>query len=328
MTTMEDNVTYSLLHPERIDTLLFLHQTTITKILTTIKERIEQVQKNQTVNVNNTTGSSSKNLEHAALLAPLDELYVLRYVLSAISSSSSNPSSNPSSPTNNTSNNSIIESISIENIWKTLLWRSQHLQDLENAKRGIIKYKSETQQFLKHCVLGNLGGLHPTVLARLGHSSMKGICELFTHDQMVENSLLLNEYAYHLCDVKTRETGLLCKEIAVIDLANFSVMDFDRRFAKAVGESSHLSQLYYPQLLGKTIILNMPTLLRIAFKAMRLVMPAKSIEKQSICPGSLIIQNENGTKKVQCPFLSKFDNGIDIIPKYLGGKSDMLMENE
>jgi CRAL/TRIO domain len=124
-----------------------------------------------------------------------------------------------------------------------------------------------------------------------------------------------------LKDKKSRETGFLCKQIAIIDLEGFSVFNFDSKFSKVIGQSSHMSQMYYPQLLGKTVIINMPITFRVIYKAMSVFMPASTLEKQAICPANTLKKSAG-----ECPFLKNFKNGVEIMPPFLGGSRAMMPE--
>ena len=75
------------------------------------------------------------------------------------------------------------------------------------------------------------------------------------NDEVVDWLHYTKEKVWRECDKKTRETRLLTKEISVIDMANFSIFGGDSRFYKCLGEASKLSAIYYPQLLGKTILI-------------------------------------------------------------------------
>jgi len=90
-----------------------------------------------------------------------------------------------------------------------------------------------------------------------------------------------------------------------------------------MGKTSTQSAIYYPQLLGKTIIINMPVTFRLIFKAMRVFMPASTVEKQAICPANTLKRSAT-----ECPFLKKFANGVEIMPPFLGGTRAMLPELE
>ena len=107
------------------------------------------------------------------------------------------------------------------------------------------------------------------------HSPCIGVCTLVndvcvgcyrTKEQIGDWLHYTKEKVWRECDKKTRETRLLTKEISVIDMANFSIFGGDSRFYKCLGEASKLSAIYYPQLLGKTILINTPSYFRFLYK--------------------------------------------------------------
>lgn len=124
-----------------------------------------------------------------------------------------------------------------------------------------------------------------------------------------------------MIDKKTRETGLLCKQVSVIDLEGFSLLHYDPKFAKVIGKSSAFSAVHFPQLLGKTILINLPVTFRLVYKAFTVFMPQSTLEKQAICPANTL-----KSSATECPFLKKFRGSDEIMPPFLGGKGPMLPE--
>jgi hypothetical protein len=104
-------------------------------------------------------------------------------------------------------------------------------------------------------------------------------------------------------------------------LEGFSLFNYDAKFSKVIGKSSHMNAIYYPQLLGKTVIINMPVTFRMIYKAMSVFMPASTLEKQAICPANTLKKSAT-----ECPFLKNFKNGVEIMPPFLGGTRPMIPE--
>jgi hypothetical protein len=65
---------------------------------------------------------------------------------------------------------------------------------------------------------------------------------------------------------------------------SFSMFGGEPRFYKCLGESSKHSAVNYPQLLGKSVLINTPSFLRIIFGAFGIFMPKSALEKITICP--------------------------------------------
>ena len=85
------------------------------------------------------------------------------------------------------------------------------------------------------------------------------------------------------------------------------------RFSKALGESSHLNDVYYPQLMRALIVTNVPTVMSIMMSIGRPLMSKKTLEKQKFCGGKKLGDIN------KCPFVAKHKNDIDCIPDFLGG---------
>jgi hypothetical protein len=279
-----DRFTHKLLFPEKVSDLIEANKGKVAKVLDMAKKQV----------------AMKPELAEAAKRAPLDELYALRFVLSA-------------------KNDNI--DVVVAHLIETLEWRAPRLDALDAAKDGRRPNEEIIRKHSHVAVIGLLGDLHPVALVRAGRSSPKNLFNELNLDQLVENQLFLNEQIFRLCDAKTRETGLLCKQVAVIDLEGFSVFNFDSRFSKVIGKASTLSAVYYPQMLGKTVIINMPVTFRFIYKAMSVFMPASTLEKQALCPANTVKRSAT-----ECPFLRNFSNGVQIMPPFLGGTGEMLPE--
>jgi hypothetical protein len=292
---MSSRFSHELMNPPKIQDLLVEHQSIIEKILTILtKEKLV---------------NSDIKVQDAAKHAPLDELFVLRYVLS-------------SSTKSTTKSDDVVDKI-----LQTLQWRAERLDVLEDARHGRSKHHERMMKLMKFSYIGYLGGIHPTIIGRVGRSNQKAVFEGLSVEEAAEMLLMFNEQVYYMCDLKTRETGVLCKQIAIVDLEGWSILNWDPRFSKIVSKSSHLSAVYYPQLLGKKVLINMPSAFRIIYRAVSLIMPASALEKNAICSGFA------EDKSVQdCPFLKKFANSNELIPTFLGGSAptpaELLSEKE
>ena len=137
------------------------------------------------------------------------------------------------------------------------------------------------------------------------------------------------------CDKATRDSRILTKMIGVIDMAGVSLSSVDARFGKVQGDSGKLSEVYYPQLLGKTVLIHPPWFFTFVFSVFQKFMSAKMAEKISVCPGACYTQHPGFTKVAlnahkpaasaggtesisQCPFASK-RLSPQSTPSFLGG---------
>ena len=247
--------------------------------------------------------AADASLAEAAKVAPLDELFALRFVLSA-------------------KKNDV--AVATENLLKTLAYRAANLGELDKARKQSAKNQDTFNKYSKTGFLGYLGGLHPVFVVRAGRADTKEIMRQLSIDEVAETLLLQTEYMFMLADTKTRETGLLCKILSVVDLEGMSLFTYDSKFPKALGKSSHMSAVYYPQLTGRTVIINLPSALKFLFMVFRNFMSASAVEKQTVCPGRSLKQSAD-----ECPFLAKFASAskqapgpVDaVLPPFLGGRA-------
>jgi hypothetical protein len=274
---MSERFTRKLLHPDKVSDLLAQHSASVNNVL----EKSRAILR------------TKPELEEAARRAPLDDLFALRFFLSVRSGD--------------------VEE-AVKHLIETLEWRSKRLEILEDAANGKFKRPEEASKYSIVGYVGLLDGLHPVLVVRAGRCNTKGLASMMTFNEMVDMQLLQSEQIFRECDRKTRETGLLCKQIGIIDLEGFSLFRFDSKYSKVIGRASALSAVYYPQLLGKTVIINMPMAFRLLFRGMSVFMPASTLEKQAICPGNTLKQSAS-----ECPFLKKFGNGVELMPPFLGG---------
>jgi hypothetical protein len=240
---------------------------------------------------------------------PLDELFLLRYVLSTGGDKGKFDCAKAAAK-----------------VAKCLAWRKANLAALRKWVAGehdpaldVFDF-FQTRGWLRAAIPGTLS---PVFVVRTGHSCPRTLMERFSHDRVVFMLLVNNEVGFQLCDKRTRESGRLVKVITVIDGAGASFFDFDRRFGKCLGESSHMSEDVYPQLLGKTVMINFPVTVRFIIKTVSLLMSAKAREKQVICSGTNTAQKDCS----QCPFIKRMGIRPEDVPDFLGGRDPHLPEH-
>ena len=201
------------------------------------------------------------------------------------------------------------------NVADTLRYRAQRLDALKLVRTGAATPEmARLRACVKTGVVGFLNGLHPVFVVRAGRANVRGLMADLSMDELVQVLVLNNEYVWRLCDGKTRESGLLVKAVTVVDLQGMSIFQFDSKFPRAIGKSSTLSSVYYPQLLGQKVIVNLPAAVRWMIKVFTSLQPASAVEKQSICTGATLSGDAS-----KCPYLAKFTNVAVTLPKFLGG---------
>jgi hypothetical protein len=136
----------------------------------------------------------------------------------------------------------------------------------------------------------------------------------FGYDDVLTYLILARESMMLYLDRETRRRRRLLKALTILDLQGFSIFhSIDRRFVSVLGESSKLSETMYPQLLGRSICVNVPVIFHYAFRWIRPLLSPKAVEKILFCSGL-----NSGKTVQQCPFVSKYLNIADV-PSFLGG---------
>ena len=89
----------------------------------------------------------------------------------------------------------------------------------------------------------------------------------------------------------------------------------DKRFFKALGDSSKLSEVMYPQLQGVSAMTNIPSLFKMLFKVASVFMSKRTLEKVQVCKG---VTNSPKASLSKCPFAGKRIDA-SAVPAFLGG---------
>jgi hypothetical protein len=220
----------------------------------------------------------------------VDEIYILRFILEDAGQAESR-------------------------LIKNLEWRMKNRDMLLRAAEGRLPHEEIMAKYVRRGVCGWLSNQYLVYVVRAGLGDPAAIMRNMTSQQCIENMLLTNEVIFRLLDAQSRRIGRLCRVIFIIDLQGFSIGRFDRRFAKANGDTSHLNALYYPYLMKMVVIVNLPSTFRILYSFAKLFSSKSTLEKQKICPGRTLKDSAS-----RCPFLAKFGpEAVAAIPHFLGG---------
>jgi hypothetical protein len=140
---------------------------------------------------------------------------------------------------------------------ETVAWRTEHAEALAHTVRtGKAPGEEIMDKFNTAGYAGTLGGVEPLFIVRTGFCNLKGLMNACSMEEVARLATFSKEVAFQQCDAKTRKTRQLVKMISIIDLEGFSMFGGDSRFHKALGESSKQAAVYYPQLLGKTVLIS------------------------------------------------------------------------
>eukprot|EP00750_Incisomonas_marina_P019448 INCI3402.2.p1 GENE.INCI3402.2~~INCI3402.2.p1 ORF type:complete len:455 (-),score=74.16 INCI3402.2:85-1338(-) len=214
----------------------------------------------------------------------------------------------------------------VEPIRFTVDYRTKHKDIFEKIyAEGVnaVPHHIEAMRFNCTGMSGTLPTGEPIWVVRTGHSMQTQLMNTLSKEQVQEWLTLSKEVQWHICDTHTRKTRKLTKMITIIDFQGYSMGASDRRFFKALGDSSKASAKCYPQLLGKTVIVNAPSFFRWMFKVFSVFQPKSSIEKMAICP----VKHSAEKSAQDCPWLSRLQ-GVGSVPPFLGGTGKLPAELE
>lgn len=149
------------------------------------------------------------------------------------------------------------------------------------------------------------------LIVRAGLSNPKELMDAISIEKMTSWFNYFNECVFQYCEAQTRRLGYFVKVITLQDLNGVRFIQ-ERRFFKAMGASSKMNEWLFPQLIGKTVLLNSPGWVKFAFTVASKFMSPKSIEKvwvseESSAPGRGI-----------CSFAARLV-GQRRLPTFLGG---------
>uniref|UniRef100_A0A7S0WGT6 CRAL-TRIO domain-containing protein n=1 Tax=Pyramimonas obovata TaxID=1411642 RepID=A0A7S0WGT6_9CHLO len=201
-------------------------------------------------------------------------------------------------------------------------WRAKNAELIQAVKDGKAPW-----DFFEHIEKYMCADIHskrtldgePVFMVRAGISNPKEVMNRVTHEQMMFKLLHTRERLFQICDKETRERRELVKALTLNDLNHVSLMGgTDRRFMKALTDASKVAEELYPQLLGRAIIINVPSFFSTLFGLFKSLLSKKTLEKMVVCPGKTLEQDIS-----KCPYVrTKF--ALEDLPSQLGGKCKCL----
>ena len=139
---------------------------------------------------------------------------------------------------------------------------------------------------------------------------------MVSHDELVEFFLLGREGQMVMCDEASRQRDRVIKIFSITDLNHSNLFGMDKRFFAALGGSGKMSEILYPQILGRGLIINQPRVFTMMMTIVRPFMTKKNLEKQVLCKGTT--WGAGAGLISTCPFVSSFVDPAQI-PTFLGG---------
>ncbi|KAI8812570.1 hypothetical protein BJ742DRAFT_792881 [Cladochytrium replicatum] len=199
------------------------------------------------------------------------------------------------------------------NVRATVRWRTKNAEILKQVREtGKPPYDDIIGKFAVMDVHKNLIDGSPMFIIRSGLANLNQLFIQVTNEQIFDWLLFQRERAFSLCDEATRRTGRIIKVVTVNDFATsvpgtapsgnrYGSAVMDRRFLKTIGAVSKLSEVYYPQLLGLSVMLNVPSTLNAVFTIARPFLPKKTLEKMRFCKGVTFKPSNSATVASENP---------------------------
>lgn len=194
----------------------------------------------------------------------------------------------------------------------TIKWRAERKEILAKVRDGHRAPFHE--EVTKYQVVGDhnytaLG--EPLFIARVGLCNAVSLMDNVAYNDILEYMLISREKMVAYLETKSREQRQLIKGITVLDFAGYSFRwGSEPRFSKLLGECSVLMEKMYPQLIGRSIIVNTPSYFSWLFRFIKPLLSEETLAKVVLCPG--------GSSVADCPYLSKYLVLSDL-PSFLGG---------
>jgi len=134
------------------------------------------------------------------------------------------------------------------------------MNTLPDKNRGIVQY----------CLLDKVD------IIKISHE--------MSEEEIQDVYVYLNEAIHQIQDDVTRRTGRLTKKLQILDIKDFHFRNLSMTFVKNDALANKAIEEYYPQLLGKVLIVNSPVWVSRTWNLIRPLFPRRYAEKVSILP--------------------------------------------
>ena len=163
----------------------------------------------------------------------------------------------------------------------TLSWREKQASLLHSAQPGTSP-PEQWQTFRMHLrtdIVGKTPDGDLIFVLRAGAANVHALLKDLKPKVLLDLLMYDRERVHVRLHEETIKTGRLCRMVVVVDLANASLRQFSYTFCRYLAEVSKLSEIYYPQLLHKTVLVNAPSFLMAAVHTIMHLLPKKTREK-------------------------------------------------
>ena len=208
------------------------------------------------------------------------------------------------------------EEKTVQAVRTSIDWRFKNKDVLAQLATG---WKHPDEKILCSYIPADLHGQtkdgSPIFIIRIGIGNPDKALEEQEHDTIRNGMVWGKEYEHKICDAETRRRGYIVKMIMIQDMKHGSIFDINRSFMSVMGSASKEMELMYPQLVGRVVIVNPLSTIKLILGFAQLIMPASMFEKVTLCGAKSTVTGELKT----CPIANQvFD--VEHLPTFLGGK--------
>ena len=221
-----------------------------------------------------------------AVVAPKDDVFYLRYILNGYDDEEERIAALKSNIEWRKSDGKAIVTRArnaIQSAMEGGKWDNGPIQNAAPHGDVILKYLSPVNAITTS--LPSTGDL--VYCIRAGKIDDVGLMSAVSVDEMVDFFLYSKEVNAAVADVRSVETDSLLKLITCNDLSGVKLIGGSSSFRKSLSQASKLANKLYPSLNGRTLMLNLPSLLGALVKLFTPLFPAAVNERLRFSKGPL-----------------------------------------
>eukprot|EP00956_Cyclotella_meneghiniana_P003919 scaffold4717_cov66-Cyclotella_meneghiniana.AAC.10 len=220
-----------------------------------------------------------------AVVAPKDDVFYLRYILNGYDDEEERIAALKSNIEWRKSDGKAIVTRArnaIQSAMEGGKWDNGHIQNAAPHGDVVLKYLSPVNAITTSLPSGDL-----VYCIRAGKIDDVGLMSAVSVDEMVDFFLYSKEVNAAVADVRSVETDSLLKLITCNDLSGVKLIGGSSSFRKSLSQASKLANKLYPSLNGRTLMLNLPSLLGALVKLFTPLFPAAVNERLRFSKGPL-----------------------------------------
>jgi hypothetical protein len=154
----------------------------------------------------------------------------------------------------------------------------------------------------------------PISYIRAGLIDLDELMDAVGVEELTRFFIFDKEVIHTLCDIATKKNGFITKALYVMDGANLGVLDANRKFFKAMGDSSKVSEFLHPQLVQRQCVINAASSFKAILKIASVFLSKKTLDRFVICKGFDLDKSA-----ALCPYASKWIRDVSELPTFCGG---------